>query len=136
MSPLFVLLNQARPLIAKARLSGSQANLFKEMKPLFTKAIRDRSSTSKTRGYRGYGSNNHQMIPLSGTDDKGGPANFRDKVNKSTYSAHATSKFGGGDIDEHIIAKGRIEYEREFIVEEQYIGDSTVLPKPVKQAHN
>lgn len=61
------------------------------------------------------------MYPLG---DSNQMPNFRDKGSKTSYSAKATSKYGIGGSDEHIITKhGGIEYERGFAVEEQYIGD-------------
>ncbi|CZR63852.1 uncharacterized protein PAC_13749 [Phialocephala subalpina] len=97
------------------------------MKPLFTKSIRDRAVTSRTR--HGYA---HQMMPLSGEERNGsGLRSTRFKERKeSTYSAHATGGATLGGSEEHIVNKlGGIEYEREFTVEESYIGSSKVLPK-------
>jgi len=100
------------------------------MKPLFTKGLRERMSKSSKNSPR-YGSQGHQMYPLSGGSDGHQVPNFRDKANKNTYSARATSKYGMGGSDEQIMMKhGGIEYEREFTVEEQYIGD-----EPLKSAH-
>ena len=95
------------------------------MKPLFTKNLRERlSASSKSRGY-----DNNMMIPLSGSDGPRTP-NYRDKMNKNSYMVGATSKYGTGTSDEHMVSEhGGIEYEREFTVEEQYIGDSHVFPK-------
>lgn len=99
------------------------------MKPLFSKAVRERlTGASKTS--RGYVSPGHQMYPLG----KGTPPNFRDEANKNTYTAQATSKYGMGSSNEHIISPhGGIEYAREFTVEEQYIGESArpmTYPQP------
>lgn len=105
------------------------------MKPLFTKSIRDRVTNASKNSHSGFASYNHQMIPLSGSDGNQTPS-FRDKINKNTYTANATSKYGMGDSDEHIISKhGGIEYEREFSVVEQYIEESDVLPKPPRKVH-
>ncbi|KUJ14478.1 uncharacterized protein LY89DRAFT_736511 [Mollisia scopiformis] len=96
------------------------------MKPLFTKSIRDRAVTQRTQ--RSY---NHQMMPLSGEERSGSAlrsGRFRDRK-EPTYSAHATGGTMGGS-EEHIVGKlGGIEYEREFTVEESYIGSSKVLPQ-------
>lgn len=84
------------------------------MKPLFTKSARERVTNSKNSP-SGFGSRyGHQMIPLSG-NDKSKP--------KSTYNAQATGNHRVGS-EEHIIShkSGVIEYEREFTVEESYIG--------------
>lgn len=89
------------------------------MKPLFTKTLRERiTGASKTS--RGYVSPGHQMYPLG----NGNTPNFRDEVNKNTYSAQATSKYGVGSSNEHIISQhGGIGYAREFTIEEQWIGE-------------
>ncbi|KAG4430120.1 hypothetical protein IFR05_014391 [Cadophora sp. M221] len=91
------------------------------MKPLFTKAVRERmtSSRSTRTAFNSYG---HQMLPLSGDDNKNRSGGYRE--NKSGYTAKATSK-GMGDSEEHINAKIQgIEFEREFTVEESYIGSA------------
>jgi hypothetical protein len=72
------------------------------------------------------------MMPLSGEERNGsGLRSTRFKERKeSTYSAHATGGATLGGSEEHIVNKlGGIEYEREFTVEESYIGSSKVLPK-------
>jgi len=75
------------------------------------------------------------MIPLSGSDGNQTPS-FQNKMHKNTYSVNAISKYGMGDSDEHIVSKhGGIEYEREFSVVEQYIGESDVLPKLPGKVH-
>lgn len=72
------------------------------------------------------------MMPLSGDDGKSnsGSGLRSGKFKKEpTYSVHATGGTMGGS-EEHIVAKpGGIEYEREFTVEESYIGSSKVLPQ-------
>ncbi|KAK0111669.1 hypothetical protein ONS95_002014 [Cadophora gregata] len=91
------------------------------MKPLFTKAVRERmTGSSRTRtAFNSYG---HQMLPLSGEENKSPSGGFRDA--KSGYMAKATSK-GMGGSEEHINSKIQgIEYEREFTVEESYIGST------------
>ncbi|KAH6715779.1 hypothetical protein DL95DRAFT_365984 [Leptodontidium sp. 2 PMI_412] len=91
------------------------------MKPLFTKAVRERmtSSRSTRTAFNSYG---HQMLPLSGEDNKNRSGGYRE--NKTGYTAKATSK-GMGDSEEHINAKIQgIEYEREFTVEESYVGSA------------
>ncbi|KAF8862495.1 hypothetical protein BDZ45DRAFT_188691 [Acephala macrosclerotiorum] len=97
------------------------------MKPLFTKSIRDRAATSRTRHTYG-----HQMMPLSGEERSGSglrSGKFKERK-EPTYSAHATGGTTLGGSEEHIVNKlGGIEYEREFTVEESYIGSSKVLPK-------
>jgi len=100
------------------------------MKPLFTKGVRDRlTNASKTS--RTYGSRGHQMIPLSGSEGNQTPS-LRDKINpnKNNYSAKATSRYGRESEERIISTHGGIEYEREFTLEEQYIGKSKVFPKP------
>lgn len=63
------------------------------------------------------------MLPLSGDEVKSGSGRFRD--NKTGYTAKATSQ-GMGGSEEHINSKlGGIEYEREFTVEESYIGSGS-----------
>lgn len=62
------------------------------------------------------------MLPLSGEDNKNRSGGYRE--NKTGYTAKATSK-GMGDSEEHINAKIQgIEYEREFTVEESYVGSA------------
>ena len=95
------------------------------MKPLFTKSVRDRvinSKNSPTAFGSRYG---HQMIPLSG-HDKTKP--------KSTYNAQATGNHRVGS-EEHIMSHkgGVIEYEREFTVEESYIGTP---PEEIAEQHH
>ena len=84
------------------------------MKPLFTKTIRDRVTNSKNSP-TAFGSRyGHQMIPLSGHDVT---------KTKPTYNAQASSKYRQGSEENIITHKGDvIEYEREFTVEESYIG--------------
>jgi hypothetical protein len=98
------------------------------MKPLFTKSARERVTNSKNSP-SGFGSRySHQMIPLSG-NDKSKP--------KSTYNAQSAGNHRVGS-EEHIISHkgGVIEYEREFTVEESYIGaprgDSTATAQVLK----
>lgn len=69
------------------------------------------------------------MMPLSGGDDRSGSGLRSGKFKKEpTYSVRATGGTLGGS-EEHIVGKGGIEYEREFTVEESYIGSSKVLPQ-------
>ncbi|KAG4412716.1 hypothetical protein IFR04_014147 [Cadophora malorum] len=92
------------------------------MKPLFTKAVRERMTSSKSTrtAFNSYG---HQMLPLSGEENKSPSGVFRE--GKSGYIAKATSK-GMGDSEEHINSKIQgIEYEREFTIEESYIGSGS-----------
>lgn len=94
------------------------------MKPLFTRSVRERMATQRSQ--RTY---NHQMMPLSGGDDNSGSGLRSGRFKKEpSYSVHATGGTLGGS-EEHIVGKaGGIEYEREFTVEESYIGSSKVLP--------
>tara|TARA_R110002060_G_scaffold40860_3_gene52237 strand:+ start:607 stop:825 length:219 start_codon:yes stop_codon:yes gene_type:complete len=63
------------------------------------------------------------MLPLSGEENKSPSGVFRE--GKSGYIAKATSK-GMGDSEEHINSKIQgIEYEREFTIEESYIGSGS-----------
>lgn len=68
------------------------------------------------------------MMPLSGGDERSGSGLSSGRFKKEpTYSVHAT----GGGSEEFIVGKdgtSGIEYEREFTVEESYIGSSKVLP--------
>jgi hypothetical protein len=106
------------------------------MKPLFTKNIRDRV-TNASKNSHSYEYRNNQMIPLSGSENGlETPNSYRDRMNKNFHSAKVTSRYGVGDSDEHIVRKhGGIEYEREFTVEEQYIGDLEGLPKSPRKAY-
>lgn len=62
------------------------------------------------------------MLPLSGEEIKSPSGAFRES--KTGYSAKATSKMLG-ENEEHINSKIQgIEYEREFKVEESYIGSA------------
>lgn len=61
------------------------------------------------------------MIPLSGTDTKNNSGKLHGT--KNGYSVNATSNGMMNGSEEHINSKaGGIEYEREFTVEETYIG--------------
>ncbi|KAK6580792.1 hypothetical protein PZA11_007028 [Diplocarpon coronariae] len=91
------------------------------MKPLFTKVARQRVATSKD-SRSGFGSQSHKMMPLSGKVLRSCSAKLRD--DKTWYTVHATSQ-GMCGSEEHINSQnlGCIEYEREFKVEESYVGD-------------
>ncbi|OWP00198.1 integral membrane protein [Marssonina coronariae] len=91
------------------------------MKPLFKKVARQRVATSKD-SRSGFGSQSHKMMPLSGKVLRSCSAKLRD--DKTWYTVHATSQ-GMCGSEEHINSQnlGCIEYEREFKVEESYVGD-------------
>ena len=97
------------------------------MKPLFTKGTRGRlTTTTKSTAFpSNYG---HQMMPLSG-EENNVHRSGRFRNDKAAYSVNATAN---GGSEENIIAKENdgIGYEREFTVEESYIGSSRVISPP------
>lgn len=105
------------------------------MKPLFTKSIRERAGTQRTR-------RTYAMQPLSGGNDKGSgiqSSRFRERKGEPSYTAHAVggATMGHGGSEEHIVGKsGGIEYEREYTVEESYVhvGSPKVPPQEKHEA--